>query len=207
MAKIMPIDEDASTAGKLVPLPVPTRLAATSAPPPHASGRPNEPYSKLRLAEALIIGFSQTIKFSELTIDMYRVLQSLEREPSSQSKDRAAAAAAAASSASKGANENGAESTNKGSHTELVAPAPSTTTAAAAGENTENEASASTATATTTNGAALKPKEEKEHRRTNPHKALLYRPSVNQLLVYLSSACRVCFYIFTSHHACLKRKD
>lgn len=39
--------------------------------------------SQLRLQEAILVGnFQNQIKFSELTLDIYRVLQSLEREPS-----------------------------------------------------------------------------------------------------------------------------
>ncbi|KAJ2993710.1 hypothetical protein HDV02_002113 [Globomyces sp. JEL0801] len=38
---------------------------------------------KLRLQEAILVGnYQNQIKFSELTLDMYRILQSLEREPS-----------------------------------------------------------------------------------------------------------------------------
>jgi hypothetical protein len=39
--------------------------------------------SKLKLQEAILVGnYQNQIKFSELTLDMYRMLQSLEREPS-----------------------------------------------------------------------------------------------------------------------------
>lgn len=39
--------------------------------------------NQLRLQEAILVGnFQNQIKFSELTLDIYRVLQSLEREPS-----------------------------------------------------------------------------------------------------------------------------
>ncbi|KAJ1566687.1 hypothetical protein HK096_000681, partial [Nowakowskiella sp. JEL0078] len=42
---------------------------------------------KLRLQEAILVGnFQNQIKFSELTLDMYRMLQSLEREPSAVEK-------------------------------------------------------------------------------------------------------------------------
>ncbi len=40
------------------------------------------PGEKLRLQEAILVGsYQKQIKFSELTLDMYRMLQSLEREP------------------------------------------------------------------------------------------------------------------------------
>lgn len=43
------------------------------------------PIGKLFLAEALIVGnYHRQVKFSELTIDMYRLLQILEREPNEQ---------------------------------------------------------------------------------------------------------------------------
>ncbi|ORE07717.1 hypothetical protein BCV72DRAFT_304347 [Rhizopus microsporus var. microsporus] len=72
------------------------------------------PGEKLRLQEAILVGnYQKQIKFSELTLDMYRMLQSLEREPFLSSD---------------------------------------------------------------------KPK------RPNPHKYLLYRPSLSQLLVYISAA-------------------
>ncbi|KAJ1885654.1 hypothetical protein LPJ81_006857, partial [Coemansia sp. IMI 209127] len=49
---------------------------------------------KLRLQEAVIVGNRPTqIKFSELTLDMYHILQMLEREPSSALKDTGASGA------------------------------------------------------------------------------------------------------------------
>lgn len=43
------------------------------------------PIGKLYLAEALIVGnYQRQVKFSELTVDMYRLLQVLEREPNEQ---------------------------------------------------------------------------------------------------------------------------
>ncbi|KAK9696573.1 hypothetical protein K7432_012398 [Basidiobolus ranarum] len=44
--------------------------------------RPEKDGPKMKLQEAILVGNCQTqIKFSELTLDMYRMLQSLEREP------------------------------------------------------------------------------------------------------------------------------
>lgn len=53
------------------------RLCSTNIPPPLKM-----PIGKYFLAEALIVGnYPRQIKFSELTVDMYRILQILEREP------------------------------------------------------------------------------------------------------------------------------
>ncbi|KAJ2896639.1 hypothetical protein GGI21_005025, partial [Coemansia aciculifera] len=58
-------------------LPVSYRLVARRRPRPEKDG------SKFRLQEAVIVGNRPTqIKFSELTLDMYYMLQMLEREPS-----------------------------------------------------------------------------------------------------------------------------
>lgn len=56
------------------------RLSTSSIPQPLKM-----PTGKLFLAEALIVGnYQRQVKFSELTIDMYRLLQILEREPNEQ---------------------------------------------------------------------------------------------------------------------------
>lgn len=106
---------------------------------------------------------------------MYRILQSLERAPSAAAPGKEKAAQEAPPAAD----------TSKGSHTELSDP----TAAAESGEQ---------AGLPTSSSASKLNKEEKEHKRMNPHKALLYKPSVNQLLVYLSTACRVplLFHVF-----------
>jgi hypothetical protein len=58
---------------------------------------------KLKLQEAILVGnYQNQIKFSELTLDMYRVLQSLEREPSAQSGKSSAPEAAPAESKEEG---------------------------------------------------------------------------------------------------------
>eukprot|EP01135_Chromosphaera_perkinsii_P007452 Nk52_evm4s859 gene=Nk52_evmTU4s859 len=82
---------------------------------------------KVKLAEAIIVGScAQQVKFSELTLDMYRMLQSLEREPEMMTKS---------------ANEDDRKAGKGG-------------------------------------------------KRTNPHKYLLYRPSLYQLMLYLSVATK-----------------
>ncbi|KAJ2759039.1 hypothetical protein H4S06_002418, partial [Coemansia sp. BCRC 34490] len=66
--------------------------------------RPEKSGPRLRLQEAVIVGNRPTqIKFSELTLDMYHVLQMLEREPSAVLKDPAASGATTASTATEAA--------------------------------------------------------------------------------------------------------
>lgn len=56
------------------------RLSSSNVPQPLKM-----PVGKLFLSEALIVGnYQHQIKFSELTIDMYRLMQILEREPNEQ---------------------------------------------------------------------------------------------------------------------------
>lgn len=60
------------------------RLSSTSIPQPLKM-----PIGKLFLSEALIVGnYQRQIKFSELTVDMYRLLQILEREPNEQQQQQ-----------------------------------------------------------------------------------------------------------------------
>jgi len=99
---------------------------------------------RLRLQEAIIVGASTQAKFSELTVDMYRILQSLEREPNSGRIAK--------------------------SSTENVSGA-------------ESNSSLETASA-----GKFQIKEQKKQ---NPHKYLLFKPSLNQLLLYLATACKV----------------
>lgn len=51
---------------------------------PNKESKEKESTSRLKLQEVVLVGnYQNQIKFSELTLDMYRMLQSLEREPSS----------------------------------------------------------------------------------------------------------------------------
>jgi hypothetical protein len=69
--KLAPIDTDGAV------LPLCTRLKVEYSPKFDKDGQ-----QKLKLQEAILVGnYQNQIKFSELTLDMYRVLQSLEREP------------------------------------------------------------------------------------------------------------------------------
>ncbi|KAI9365026.1 protein SCAI, partial [Pilaira anomala] len=97
---------------------------------------------KLKLQEAILVGnYQKQIKFSELTLDMYRMLQSLEREPF------------------------------------ILHPS---TTKKPNESNTAASAATTTAISGIDKGSIIK--------KSNPHKYLLYRPSLSQLMVYISTA-------------------
>jgi hypothetical protein len=69
--KISPIDENGNI------LPAPTRVTITPSSKFDKDGTP-----KIKLQEAILVGnYQNQIKFAELTLDMYRMMQSLEREP------------------------------------------------------------------------------------------------------------------------------
>lgn len=60
------------------------RLSSSNIPQPLKM-----PIGKLFLSEALIVGnYQRQVKFSELTVDMYRLLQVLEREPNEQQQQQ-----------------------------------------------------------------------------------------------------------------------
>ncbi|KAJ0183623.1 hypothetical protein K1T71_000046 [Dendrolimus kikuchii] len=108
------------------------RLNPLATPPVERSAQMN-----LSLQEVLIIGSSsQQVKFSELTMDMFRMLQTLEREPSAE-----------------------IQHTFDDSPSQRFIPTPSA------------------------------PTKSNAPRRENPHKYLLFKPSPNQILVYLASGC------------------
>ncbi|KAI7863893.1 hypothetical protein BDF14DRAFT_1839553 [Spinellus fusiger] len=111
-------------------------------------GRP-----KMKLQEAILVGnYQKQIKFSELTLDMYRILQSLERQPPANALR---------------------SNTRPMEYTSLNS------------EKKERE-EGQIAAARTNNTQTAQP--DKAMKRTNPHKYLLYRPSLSQLLVYLATA-------------------
>eukprot|EP01103_Thecamoeba_quadrilineata_P016025 TRINITY_DN523_c0_g1_i2.p1 TRINITY_DN523_c0_g1~~TRINITY_DN523_c0_g1_i2.p1 ORF type:complete len:308 (+),score=50.66 TRINITY_DN523_c0_g1_i2:1092-2015(+) len=88
---------------------------------------PYDPINRLKLQEAVLVGnYQQQVKFSELTLDMFRLMQALEREPLPTEEN----------------------SELKESHSE----------------------------------------EDKHKKRANPHKYLLYRPTISQLLICISTA-------------------
>lgn len=130
--KLSPVDVEGNI------LPVPNRLQSDPLPKVNPTGAP-----LMKLQEAILVGnYQSQIKFSELTIDMYRFLQSLER----------------ASTHSTGIKPS--------------APAPQST-----GEE------------------SLETKEEEPKampRRSNPRKFLLYRPTLAQLMLYISTSFKDC---------------
>jgi hypothetical protein len=139
--KLAPVDPEG------VPFSVPSRLQIERTSKFDKDGQP-----KLRLQEAILVGnYQNQIKFSELTLDMYRLLQSLEREPN---------AAGAASAATGGA-------------------------------TTKPEGDDAAAMAISESGAANGDADKSSSRRSNPHKYLLYRPTLAQLLLYISTAFKV----------------
>ncbi|KAG0362186.1 hypothetical protein BGZ54_008739 [Gamsiella multidivaricata] len=122
--------------------------------------------TKLRLQEAILVGNAHNqIKFSELTIDMYRILQSLERETSQirgtadgAGKDTVPSAVVSAVAA--------------GAASDINSPNPSI-------KEEPNEES-----------TIAQRRADKLTKRPNPHKYLLYRPALSQLMVFLATAFR-----------------
>ncbi|KAK8372471.1 hypothetical protein O3P69_010546, partial [Scylla paramamosain] len=112
----------------------------------------------LTLQEILIVGnCNDQVKFSELTIDMFRMLQTLEREPQEDMTQIYDTSPAPAKTPFNG---------------EAV---PTTTT-------TSNNTTTTTTTTTTT-----APGGPRTMKRENPHKYLLYKPTFSQLMVFLAS--------------------
>ncbi|KAI8647743.1 hypothetical protein BD408DRAFT_407738 [Parasitella parasitica] len=136
---------------------------------------------KLKLQEAILVGnYQKQIKFSELTLDMYRMLQSLEREPFVLHPSATTAA------------KNKSTETSEILKEDTTATTTSANPAAASTTNTNTTAAAATRpTGASTNAVSashIQTTSEKMSKRSNPHKYLLYRPSLSQLLVYISTA-------------------
>ncbi|KAK9703935.1 Protein SCAI [Popillia japonica] len=112
------------------------RLSPLTTPPVEKS-----PFMTLTLQEILIVGSSSDqVKFSELTMDMFRMIQTLEREPQDDYN-----------------------------HIYDASPAPGRVPYGMPGTKAFME-----------NG-------ERPARRENPHKYLLYKPTLSQVLVFLAS--------------------
>ncbi|KAI8388311.1 protein SCAI [Radiomyces spectabilis] len=130
--------------------------------------------ARLKLQEAILVGnYHNQIKFSELTLDMYRMLQSLERKPD----------------VSKPLPPQNLKSTERSSANEKREPG------AAVKDDAKKDAPSTAAAGATaasqqTYGATGSQAQyvDKSLKRSNPHKYLLYRPSLSQLLVYISTA-------------------
>ncbi|XP_017481372.1 PREDICTED: protein SCAI isoform X1 [Rhagoletis zephyria] len=120
-----------------------SRLSPLTTPPCERS-----PHMTLSLQEILIVGSAcEQAKFSELTMDMFRMLQTLEREPT--------------------------ESTH-----------PMSITHGMHGHDASPAASRIPPYGVPGSKGYL---ENGRHYRDNPHKYLLYKPSISQLLVFLAS--------------------
>ncbi|KAJ6598489.1 Protein SCAI, partial [Pseudolycoriella hygida] len=128
------------------PIIVSHRLSPLTTPPCERSA-----HMTLSLQEILIVGSAcEQAKFSELTMDMFRMLQTLEREPTESSIGMAG-----------------------------MLPMMKV-----------HEHDSSPATARTLPyawGPGSKENGDRRHHRDNPHKYLLYKPSISQLLVFLAS--------------------
>ncbi|EPB82152.1 hypothetical protein HMPREF1544_11113 [Mucor circinelloides 1006PhL] len=144
---------------------------------------------KLKLQEAILVGnYQKQIKFSELTLDMYRMLQSLEREPFVLHPSVAAATknkSTETSDKTKEASKDDQSNTTAGTTATTAAAAATVTATSSATANTSRPVGTSTHTYSASH---IQTTSEKVLKRSNPHKYLLYRPSLSQLLVYISTA-------------------
>ncbi|KAJ2081417.1 hypothetical protein H4R24_002352 [Coemansia sp. RSA 988] len=175
--------------------------------------------SKFRLQEVVVVGNRPTqIKFSELTLDMYYMLQMLEREPNIGVKDGAgplpistpATASAsvvatdtipttAAVDASFAVISEASKSSEPSEHPSAIQERQyGTEPASAAAEpprpesaTVEKEKGKEKERVEVNERDAEREKDrDKAMRRTNPHKYVLYQPSVSQIQVYLANAFR-----------------
>lgn len=145
---------------------------------------------KLKLQEAILVGnYQKQIKFSELTLDMYRMLQSLEREPfilhpSTTKKPNESNTAASTATTST------TVPTTSTASTASTAAATVEISSTVATNNTtstiKDDPNKSTNTTTTTTISGID--KGSITKKSNPHKYLLYRPSLSQLMVYISTA-------------------
>ncbi|XP_055701430.1 protein SCAI isoform X2 [Phlebotomus papatasi] len=122
------------------------RLSPLTTPPCERS-----PHMTLTLQEILIVGSTcEQAKFSELTMDMFRMLQTLEREPQESAVHHPHASHVVHDASPAGGRSYGMVPGSKGF---------------------------------IENG-------DRRHYRDNPHKYLLYKPSISQLLVFLASGLK-----------------
>ncbi|KAJ2957468.1 hypothetical protein NQZ79_g6827 [Umbelopsis isabellina] len=162
--KLIPINAEKK------PVNVIHRLPAYSKPSKDKDTTP-----KLRLQEAILVGnYQKQIKFSELTLDMYRMLQSLEKEPSTTRPNSTVAAA----------NNDAMDADKKeGPPSSKIQKLDDQATVKSAPNAAQISNISATSTATGSNGPT-----EKMAKRVNPHKYLLHRPALSQLMVYISTA-------------------
>jgi hypothetical protein len=120
-----------------------------------ANGSQSETTQNLRIQEAVIAGNNaEQVKFSELSLDMYRIVQCLEREPGFVGADSKA-----------------------------IVQTPLNKSAADVADQI---------------GVAGKPAITAATKRPNPHKFLLYLPTISQLLLYIATAVKVCLFNYQS---------
>lgn len=130
-----------------------SRLSPLTTPPCERS-----PHMTLSLQEIIIVGSAcEQAKFSELTMDMFRMLQTLEREPSET-----------------------AHMHPTGMHGCMSSSAPQV-------PHDSSPATKMPYNDQFSKGGFLENGEKRGQFRDNPHKYLLYKPSISQLLVFLSS--------------------
>ncbi|KAJ2726441.1 hypothetical protein GGI07_000579 [Coemansia sp. Benny D115] len=198
-----------------VSLPISYRLLSNKRRPPRAEREG----MRLKLQEAVIVGNRPTqIKFSELTLDMYYMLQVLERELATVEKAREAAHAAASADSGDTAGTTAATATATTAAPATSVPAEQPASASASA----SAAAGNTATATADVDAAKarpgsaerrsesvpppaeseakgdkpeagqekEPERDKTVRRNNPHKYVLYQPHFSQVQVHLAQAFR-----------------
>ncbi|KAI9471544.1 hypothetical protein LPJ55_002136 [Coemansia sp. RSA 990] len=196
----VPVDEGGLT------LPVSYRLV------PRRRARMDRDVSRFRLQEAVVVGNRPTqIKFSELTLDMYHVLQMLEREPSVHTASVATTPATEAMSANTEPPPITATTTTDSSvfgegakSPEISESASSAIMAQEKPANLEGNNAGSNPDTAKSDIVVSEPKEkprdkaegsnerdmDRAVRRPNPHKYVLYQPSVSQIQVYLANAFR-----------------
>ncbi|KAJ1886252.1 hypothetical protein LPJ66_009719, partial [Kickxella alabastrina] len=170
----LPTDEGGAS------LPVSYRLSARRRPKVDRDG------PRVRLQEAVIVGNRPTqIKFSELTLDMYYMLQMLEREPTNVSaKDGTKEPEAVPAAAALAATDEGsavADST-------AVSPEAAGVMAADAEKKLEGAAQAGDAEKEKERADTAGDKDSERDktavgRRNNPHKYVLYQPHFSQIQV------------------------
>lgn len=134
------------------------------------------PLGKLTLSECLIVGnYQRQVKFSELTIDMYRILQILEREPSDPG----------------GLNGNNLSNNNNNSNNndnQQQQQATTTTQTAIKGASTAPfNLLTRPSFQTAPNGGPNNQSQQQQTKLSSPHKYLLFRPNFSQLFLFLAS--------------------
>nr|CAG8501637.1 1617_t:CDS:10 [Entrophospora candida] len=136
---------------------------------------------KLKLQEAILVGnYQNQIKFSELTLDMYHILQSLEREPLPLPKS--VPNKPSGSTENPILNERIVKEDQITDEQASIANAPTNSTVPPNSNAPTNSQSTPTA-------PVPPPGNEKAaFRRVNPHKYLLYKPTFSQLMVYIATA-------------------